>query len=538
MFFRIFASVVFFVLCIPHVVGAQASDTFTVSQLYGDDTELPTTPDPFSVTPISPSQIDIVWGASTDNSAVIAYQLFRDGTQIATTTALTYSDIGLAASTSYSYYVQALDLFQNVSLPSATISTSTYALPEVIEPVSVVQQTVLPPRLVELAIDAGVTGAWMRFRTQQPVTYTFRYGIDSNLTTGFVQSDVFKTTHETVLTDLQPKTTYQYELYATDRFGRTKLLDSGSFTTLSEYSVQVVPNVTAFDAYVIDRDVSLSWTNPAIPEFRYVRVVRNHYHYPMNPTDGFVLYEGPASAFYDTNALGTYDTQYYTVFTYGVDGRVSSGAVARARFVADGSVTTGYDDGGYVVETASSTAGTGETEYTEPWTISLGDIIVIQDGAAVPLQGGSYSVVPGVPFMVQVRNQEALPVGYGVYAHFAYPLPAMRQVQYLFRPGAEGVGVLETTAQFEAEGQYDVLIKVTDASSGVIATLPFAISVSSGTDGQARSFISEGMTQITLMYVLVGGVIGLLIILLLRTLLLLLFGLFGRDRDEEDQRRG
>src|SRR4029079_523583 len=65
--------------------------------------------------------------ASTDNIGVTGYKVFRGGVQIATTTTPSYSNTGLAASTSYSYTVAAYDAAGNASAPSAAASASTLA---------------------------------------------------------------------------------------------------------------------------------------------------------------------------------------------------------------------------------------------------------------------------------------------------------------------------------------------------------------------------------------------------------------------------
>jgi hypothetical protein len=65
----------------------------------------------------SPTQINLSWTASTDTSGVVAgYTIYRNGAQIATTTSTSYSDTGVAASTTYTYTVAAYD---TVNIPSA-----------------------------------------------------------------------------------------------------------------------------------------------------------------------------------------------------------------------------------------------------------------------------------------------------------------------------------------------------------------------------------------------------------------------------------
>ena len=57
---------------------------------------------------------------------VTGYKVMRNGSLAgSTTTALTYSDTGLAASTTYSYTVEAVDAAGNVSPPSTAVTATT-----------------------------------------------------------------------------------------------------------------------------------------------------------------------------------------------------------------------------------------------------------------------------------------------------------------------------------------------------------------------------------------------------------------------------
>jgi fibronectin type 3 domain-containing protein len=67
-------------------------------------TQTPAAPTNLQGTPVSSSQINLTWNAS---SGATGYQVFRNGTQVGTPSTNSYSDTGLAASTQYSYYVTA-----------------------------------------------------------------------------------------------------------------------------------------------------------------------------------------------------------------------------------------------------------------------------------------------------------------------------------------------------------------------------------------------------------------------------------------------
>ncbi|MFH1017713.1 MAG: S8 family serine peptidase [Pseudomonadota bacterium] len=107
-----------------------ASNTASATTLAVPDTQAPTAPTNLTATAASTSQINLSWSASTDNVAVTGYNVYRGGSLIgSTTSALTYSDTGLSANTSYSYTVKAKDAAGNLSAASNVASATTQALP-------------------------------------------------------------------------------------------------------------------------------------------------------------------------------------------------------------------------------------------------------------------------------------------------------------------------------------------------------------------------------------------------------------------------
>jgi len=93
------------------------------------DTTAPTTPLGVVANAASQSQINLNWLASSDNVGVSGYHVYRNGALQATTASLTYSDTGLAASTTYNYTVRAYDAAGNESTDSAVASATTQAPP-------------------------------------------------------------------------------------------------------------------------------------------------------------------------------------------------------------------------------------------------------------------------------------------------------------------------------------------------------------------------------------------------------------------------
>lgn len=91
------------------------------------DTTSPTVPTTLSATAISPTQVNLSWTASTDNVGVAGYQVYRNGIQVATTALTSFTDSGLAPSTTYTFTVAAYDAANNKSGQSLAANATTLA---------------------------------------------------------------------------------------------------------------------------------------------------------------------------------------------------------------------------------------------------------------------------------------------------------------------------------------------------------------------------------------------------------------------------
>jgi hypothetical protein len=98
---------------------------FKASSGTPSDTVAPSVPGSLVASAASSSQVDLSWNASTDNVGVTGYKLYRNGSFIATATGTSYSDTGLAAATTYTYQVSAIDAAGNESGKSNSVSATT-----------------------------------------------------------------------------------------------------------------------------------------------------------------------------------------------------------------------------------------------------------------------------------------------------------------------------------------------------------------------------------------------------------------------------
>ena len=99
------------------------------------DTQAPGAPGTLTATAASPSQINLGWGAATDNVGVTGYRVERcagvscaNFAQIATSATASYNDATATASTTYSYRVRAVDAAVNLGTYSNIATATTPAV--------------------------------------------------------------------------------------------------------------------------------------------------------------------------------------------------------------------------------------------------------------------------------------------------------------------------------------------------------------------------------------------------------------------------
>ncbi len=91
----------------------------------GGDTEPPTAPGGLTVTATTKDSVSLSWSASTDNTAVTGYDVYRNGVLAGNATGRTFTDSGLAANTEYTYAVAARDAGGNTSALSDAVLAKT-----------------------------------------------------------------------------------------------------------------------------------------------------------------------------------------------------------------------------------------------------------------------------------------------------------------------------------------------------------------------------------------------------------------------------
>lgn len=273
----------------------QAFDVVTYD--FAPDTVAPSAPGNLAATTSSSGRVTLTWAGAADNIGVAAYDIYRGGVWLATTTdtARSYVDKSAVQGASYLYEVRARDLAGNTTGATAAVGN-----PDIIPP------------SVPANVQASATG---------PTSVTVSWDPSSDnvgVTTYTVSRDgqPVATTSDTTYVDtgLTPGSTHQYTVSAADADGNNSAFSQpATATTDPDGSPPSVPSGLVVDA-VTASSVSLSWgaSTDDVGVVRY-EVLR----------DGVLLGSTPLTSFVDTTVAAE-STYSYVVRAVDAAGNSSS----------------------------------------------------------------------------------------------------------------------------------------------------------------------------------------------------------------------
>ena len=186
------------------------------------DTDAPTAPSGLSVTATAETSISLSWSASTDDTGVANYIVYRDGSQIATPSGLSYTDSGLSAATSYAYTVSAIDAAGNESAQSASATDET----DPAAPADTDAPTVPAGLSVSAETATGLELSWSAATDNVGVTGYSVYQDGSEIAT------VAATSY--TVAGLSPETSYTFQVSASDAAGNESSPSTGVTGTTLE----------------------------------------------------------------------------------------------------------------------------------------------------------------------------------------------------------------------------------------------------------------------------------------------------------------
>ena len=175
------------------------------------DTQAPSTPSGLAASNVTQSGLTLSWNASTDNVQVTGYDLYRNGTKVASPSAPGASQSGLACATSYTFAVEALDAAGNRS-SRATLTTSTSAC------------STPPPPPTDTQPPSTPTGLGVSSATRTSASLSWNPSTDNVAVAGYrsYRNSVYQSTTTqppTTVSGLSCGTAYTFEVEAFDAPG-------------------------------------------------------------------------------------------------------------------------------------------------------------------------------------------------------------------------------------------------------------------------------------------------------------------------------
>jgi chitodextrinase len=170
---------------------------------YGIDSIAPSVPAALSATSGSPNLAYLAWTASTDNTGVSGYRIYRNGIQIGTSAVASFTDSSVVGGTTYSYTVKASDAAGNLSASSniATVTT--------------------PAAVSISSYNAGnitANSAQINWTTNAPSTGVVSYGISATNLSSIVNANNLVTSQSVPITGLSSGIPYYFKISAGSSF--------------------------------------------------------------------------------------------------------------------------------------------------------------------------------------------------------------------------------------------------------------------------------------------------------------------------------
>lgn len=477
-----------------------AEDQFQINlTVTTPDAITPSIPQNLSATPVSSSQIDLSWDASTDNIGVTGYRIYRDNLFIDTSAITTYSDTGLTQETQYSYTVSAVDAASNESAQSATATAITLA-EEVVSGGGSSGGGYLPLRIENVNVFPAYTNAIITWNTRPNTVYTVLWGKSASYDEGAVTGNTFAQAHQSVLDNLLPNTQYYFRIISKDFIGR-EIVREGTFFTFP-LSQEGVPNATLFKAASRERDIQLSWNNPEFAEFDGVRLVKSPFFYPGDPNDGEVVFEGSGEGYVDAE-VEVGKTYYYTLFVKSENGEYSSGSVAQTTITLPGEPEP-------LPPEEEPELPSGPFVHPDIASLSFLDFEFIQEGILLTSFSGNVIAIDGRENLTVSLDYDKVPeVLKTIVITLVSPDDETQVFSFLLRVNEDRSAYSATIGPLGRSGIYEARIAVLDYKNKglkrITGTLTASVAETYDPDSKLASFIE---------FILRNKLIALLLILL------------------------
>lgn len=441
-------------------------NTFKISaSVVAVDNDAPSVPTGLVATPVSSSQVNLVWNVSTDNVAVAGYRVYREGLFVATSSTPTFTDIGLFPSTLYSYKVDAFDAQFNFSGQSATTSVTTLPVPT--------SNTDSPrPRSSRLFDQnttnaSGVTvftereSAVIAWNTPDFARANVYWGQSNDYELGTISGVIFQKNHVVKIENLIPDTQYFYRIELESNNGNINIYEGSFVTQKDQLTRPIQSSVLTAEAHATS--IRLMW-NKVTGETQQVRIVRSDKFFPIDPYDGKVVYQGARDNQFVDTAVEEGVTYYYALFVVDADEAYSAPAIAKA--------SIGKDQNPVFSDTIYS--GAYETLLKD---ITIADFDFIQKGVELSFSAGGLNLSARTATEIRIDGAK-IPLGIKTIGVTFVPTKASAQAAtFLLSYSKERDMYIGLIPPLESGQTYEIDITIFDSLNERVKTIHVAARV-------------------------------------------------------------
>ncbi|MGL2993460.1 endonuclease [Flavobacterium sp. TSSA_36] len=256
------------------------------------DTEAPTAPTNLVVTETTTNTATLTWTAATDNVGVTGYDAYVNGTLKTSVTGVTTTITGLAAETTYTFYVIARDADRNSSVASTSVTGTTKAPAAGTTTCASENFENMPANATSYAIrtwtNGGITWTATDARTDQPLNNRAIIIRNGSLTSSSVTNGIKDLTVTTKLIYTGTSGTFKLNVNGTE-VGTIPYSATATTTTISGINVtgdviiSITGNNTTSNRVLFD---DLSWSCNTV--LSVDELEKNSFAIYPNPSNGTV----------------------------------------------------------------------------------------------------------------------------------------------------------------------------------------------------------------------------------------------------------
>jgi chitodextrinase len=360
------------VVGVRDIYSSQASIEYvtSITEIGGstEDTQAPTVPSSLAYSNVTTSSVNLSWTASTDNVGVTGYDVYRNGSYLASTTSVSYSVTGLSASTAYTFYVKAKDAAGNVSAASTTLNVTTST------PVDTQSPTVPTSLASSNVTETSVYLSWNASTDNVGVTGYDLYRNGSYLAT------TSNTTYS--VTGLSASTTYTFYVKAKDAAGNISTASSTISVTTNDVVLSYCSSQGNNSTYEWIAQVSIGAFTNSSASAKYTDFTSKIISLESGTSVNVSLTPGFSSSTYneywkiwiDYNADGDFDDSGELAYDAGALSKTTVSGSINVPSSASGSTRMRVSMKYNAAQTACETFSYGEVEdYTATFTASVPD---------------------------------------------------------------------------------------------------------------------------------------------------------------------